>query len=720
MKRASFILLLLLLGIAIPASASVADGPDYTILWNRFSAISVIDSFVVGIAPKAIVVSHYDDTLSLFVLTNLVSVDYEPVSFKRQDTLMIVRSSDDRLVFYDLSGLPNLTYLGTIDLRSTFADPHDTFADFVLYGRDLYVSTFFNGIWRFSLNGYGSAQFSDSSMTGILMTQLEISGDTLYALDEYNGILRFDLLGPGFGEFLDYLYIPLRAASFLKTDSLLIILTKTDDVLFGEFGHPGSGIIDSIAGISNPLKMFIADTLFVFLNNRSIDVVDRNDPNQRSTTPISEELIDGDVLVLDNQYHLLLPHIEGGLTLYNLDDLDQTRLASYRPGPINDLLLHNGQLFTGGGDNPIDVYSFEAPLAPELEYTIFDDLRDVRAIEHNGDSLIVFYEKLNKVVFIANSSDPDSLVIEGSFFLKDTATEDIQILSQKVDTVRPLLAIGGTTIDVYAITDSSGVYYAKTWQFVGRIAAVFVQDSLLFVSTNKNQLWLHRITDSLDIEPLSAIDFEGTPAKIMAIAGRLVAFVRNEMIIYDYSDPKFPELVRDIPMALPVMDAVKREDKLYTVGPLGAAIYNLDGAMPDLIEYGGRGGSFLDVEEHILVTSDGGAIDIYRLPFDDEPPPPNPETPLANYALDQNYPNPFNAATTIAYSLSVRSRVKIVVYNLLGQQVQTLIDEEKPSGQFTAHWNGKDYAGSYAASGVYFYRLTAGNYVATKKMVLLK
>lgn len=712
MKRTLFVLFLLLV-IAGPASAGIKDGPDHTILWNEFSAISVINGFAVGIAHEAIVVCRYDYSLSSFVPINLLFVEFEPVSFKWSDTRLMIKTHDDRIVFYDLNDLPDLRCLGTLD-------PGMPFADFVVKGQNIYLSRWFDGIWRFSMDGFGAADFVDSSMTGILMTQLEVYDDTLYALDEYNGIMRYDLSGSGFGHFTDYLWIPFQATSFVKTDSLVIILTKTDGVLFGEFGYPGSGIIDSIVGISNPLKTFVTDSLLVFLSYRFMDIVDREDPSQRTSIPIPESLIDGDILLLDNQHHLLLPRAEGGLTLYNLDDLDLAREGLYRSGPVSDLLLHNGKLFTAGSSNPVDVYSFDTSATPELEYTMFNGLRDVKAIDHNGDTLIVLYSQLNKIAFITNSLDPDSFFIESSFFLNDTATVDIQYISQKRDTVWPLLAIGGTSIDVYAVTDSSGVYHANTWQFVGRISEFLVHDSFLFVTTHKKQLWIHRITDSLEIEFQSVIDLAGTPTQLMVVDERLVVFVWDKMLFFDYSHPQFPELDAVITLPLPVLDAVKRENKLYTVGPDGVGIYDLSGATPELIEDGGRGGTFLDVEAHVLATSDGGAIHIYRLPVEDDQPSPDPELLPANYALYQNYPNPFNAATSIEYSLLVRSRVELVVYNLLGQQVRTLVDEEKPKGQYTAHWDGRDYAGSYVATGVYFYRVTAGDFVDSKKMVLLK
>ena len=92
----------------------------------------------------------------------------------------------------------------------------------------------------------------------------------------------------------------------------------------------------------------------------------------------------------------------------------------------------------------------------------------------------------------------------------------------------------------------------------------------------------------------------------------------------------------------------------------------------------------------------------------------------SEFSLRQNYPNPFNPETIIEYHLQKRSTVSLTVYNVLGQPVKTLVDETQSAGDYRAFWNGTDRADRPVATGVYFYRLKAGELVETKKMVLLK
>ena len=90
------------------------------------------------------------------------------------------------------------------------------------------------------------------------------------------------------------------------------------------------------------------------------------------------------------------------------------------------------------------------------------------------------------------------------------------------------------------------------------------------------------------------------------------------------------------------------------------------------------------------------------------------------YALGYNYPNPFNANTRLDYSLPVRSHVSIRLYNMLGQEVAVLVNEEQPYGNRHVVWSGLNKQGSTAASGVYIAEFKAGSYLATRKMILMK
>lgn len=90
------------------------------------------------------------------------------------------------------------------------------------------------------------------------------------------------------------------------------------------------------------------------------------------------------------------------------------------------------------------------------------------------------------------------------------------------------------------------------------------------------------------------------------------------------------------------------------------------------------------------------------------------------FELHQNYPNPFNPETHIRFSLAHKVKVKLEIFNVLGQRVKTLVDNDMAPGKHEMLWNGRNDAGNRVSSGIYFYRIEAGGYVKSRKMILLR
>jgi len=86
-----------------------------------------------------------------------------------------------------------------------------------------------------------------------------------------------------------------------------------------------------------------------------------------------------------------------------------------------------------------------------------------------------------------------------------------------------------------------------------------------------------------------------------------------------------------------------------------------------------------------------------------------------NSHLFQNYPNPFNPTTTISFAISSRSFVSLKIFDIMGKEIATIISTEMPAGNYQRQWNATN-----VSSGIYVYRLQAGSFVETKKLVLLK
>ena len=92
----------------------------------------------------------------------------------------------------------------------------------------------------------------------------------------------------------------------------------------------------------------------------------------------------------------------------------------------------------------------------------------------------------------------------------------------------------------------------------------------------------------------------------------------------------------------------------------------------------------------------------------------------ATFLLSQNYPNPFNAETQISFSLPTRSAVRIDIYDMLGRRVNTLVDAHMDAGVHRVVWNGRSESGESLSSGIYIYRMNAGQFTDSKKMLIVK
>jgi len=131
--------------------------------------------------------------------------------------------------------------------------------------------------------------------------------------------------------------------------------------------------------------------------------------------------------------------------------------------------------------------------------------------------------------------------------------------------------------------------------------------------------------------------------------------------------------------------------------------------VPDLTAPPGGQQSFVPLWKGKLVVRDRTRM-----------PPLGPPQVPEDYFLGQNYPNPFNPGTQISFELPVGSHVTLTVYNILGQKVTTLVDEGMSAGRYVADWDGTSDGGRLVSSGVYLYKLEAGDFIKTRKMLLLK
>jgi len=163
-------------------------------------------------------------------------------------------------------------------------------------------------------------------------------------------------------------------------------------------------------------------------------------------------------------------------------------------------------------------------------------------------------------------------------------------------------------------------------------------------------------------------------------------------------------------------DSIDTDETLWATG---TTLYNLA-----LLLGGGEADKGCPISWYVIAsdglyeTSSDIRTAIIR-PMGIVPVTPVEAVPVA-FALGQNYPNPFNPTTNIQYDIPKASDVKIVIYNILGQPVRTLVNERKEAAKYNVVWDGKNDQGISVATGIYIYQIHAGEFSATKKMNLLK
>jgi len=171
------------------------------------------------------------------------------------------------------------------------------------------------------------------------------------------------------------------------------------------------------------------------------------------------------------------------------------------------------------------------------------------------------------------------------------------------------------------------------------------------------------------------------------------------------------EATQTLAQGIPPFTGMFRPDQPLTV---------FNGLVPDgdwiLDVHATRSGQTGELRSWAMTIAYGSTSSVHQL---------DSQTPV-RFALHQNYPNPFNPSTTIGYELPRTSKVELQVYNVIGQRVATLVNEEQQPGHYSVVWNGYNDRGEQVAGGVYFYRLKAGEtnggreFLETKKLLLLR
>jgi Secretion system C-terminal sorting domain len=212
---------------------------------------------------------------------------------------------------------------------------------------------------------------------------------------------------------------------------------------------------------------------------------------------------------------------------------------------------------------------------------------------------------------------------------------------------------------------------------------------------------------------------------IDTIANRLNTSNVSECMVYDFSAATGESWELSLTNSYlecdyaGIITLVKKNDSIITIAGMFSDCYKFSRSMLPCRDAGRLGEWFAAGIGRVAYSEESiaGIRNWYLLQSNllTEVVDPHYSHSIVEYNLWQNYPNPFNPGTVISYSLPSTSSVKLIVYNTLGQKVRTLVSEYKNAGNYTINFDAADLT-----SGIYFYKLEAGQFSQIKKMILLK
>ena len=266
---------------------------------------------------------------------------------------------------------------------------------------------------------------------------------------------------------------------------------------------------------------------------------------------------------------------------------------------------------------------------------------------------------------------------------------------------------GGAMVKAARLTESEG--HARMSLVLKNVQSIENEPSLSKVSPNS----LYEVRE-VSVEGKFDRDLAGIQVEI--------SFDPAEVTMLD---PALTPLTKDLQLFFGTKDGIQKigvldltGEKLIPKGE-GALIY---------LRAKGEELSSIQVKKILLVDNDANSLALevlVELKLQDAKnishlKPDFQESKPQDFSLSQNYPNPFNPETEISYALPADCHVKLTIYNVGGQKVKNLVAEHQTAGYKTVHWNGRDDQGRESASGVYFYKLQAGEFNQSKKMLLMK
>ena len=482
------------------------------------------------------------------------------------------------------------------------------------------------------------------------------------------------------------------------------------------------------------------DTLFIDNNNAfyAVDAIDINNPTIISVTPnifIGNSL---SYLSYDIPYLFGSYDYNSGLQIIDVQNIHNPEAGlffdtSSKIGSVtaSDSVLVAGRE-EGNGLYFADISDIFHPVVKE-RYT--QNTGYVRGLKIKDDYVFAATEYGLKI-FELNGLDSLSLISELNY----------GNTTWRIDVNDSIVAIGGYHYDVYLINVSNPKlpFITSEINITGGMLVedIYLRNNLLFISGMYGPTMIYNITDPS--KPVQLWNTGGTGwygISMFPFDSLLFLGQYDNITIIDIKDPSVPNFVADIPISERIADIFVSDHLLFVSCyiPLATGydgilyifdISDFENINLISIAYTASWPNNIFVNDQYIFLSDF-EDGIFIFDIDDITNVKNEEytSKVQDFSLYQNYPNPFNPITTIGYTIPTspyptpyqgegtreRFRVTLIVYDILGNEITTLVNEEKTAGRYEVEFDAIGLP-----SGIYFYQLKAGSFIQSKKMVLLK
>jgi hypothetical protein len=462
---------------------------------------------------------------------------------------------------------------------------------------------------------------------------------------------------------------------------------------------------------------------YVYLVNSTagLVVVDVSDPTSPDSVGscLTERNIQ-EVSVSSSHAYVTEPYTQGLIVVDISTPTDPVQAGSYAsPISVEDLFVSGDYAYLGTmcGLWVVDVSDSTNPVLtgrfnphPESQFVVHGlDVSDNLAYLGTGK------------LYIVDVSDPTAPAAVGSLAVFGS------ISAVDVSSTHAYLACSGEGLKIIDISTPSAPVEVGSYDTPGNAYDVQYVAPYVYVADDGAGLRIIDVTDPTTPEETGSFNTPGSARAVYYYDSHVyVADYEQGMPIIDVSDPTAPVEVSTYSTIYDLFDVFVSNGKAYLANWYGG-IRVLDVSdLSDVTEIGyySRMGSIMcftvQVVDGLIYTgnsSDGFSIFRYQViqsGIEDTAARPQ------KFSLSQNYPNPFNPETTIRFALPEDRMVNLRIYNIAGQTVRTLKRERMTAGYHQVRWDGRDFSGREVGSGVYFYRIQAGEFRETKRMVLLK